>query len=253
MNTLNLATKNTTVLPTGEAYISQRKAAELLGVVSSTLSRFYSSNNVDTKQGVSAEMLSTASKYYAFKGKPEAQSVYSWLAEGGSIETISSHKYEEAPKRIKEKAGYVYIIQSGAFYKIGKALDVKARLKGLQCGNPVPLKLILSIKTDSPFGLEGSLHYKYRSQRGLGGWFTLSDGDLLEIQAIAEVIMNTLNLATKNTTDFTVLNNGGSPKKEAQPNDLFYYFQAMGEPVKYSRSQLHSFGFSDRMIAQRSI
>ena len=191
MNILNLATKNTTdftVLDSGEAYISQRKAAELLGVNPNTFMKWVRQHavNVDTKQGVSAELLSSASKYYAFKGKPEAQSVYSWLAEGGSIETISSHKYEEAPKRIKEKAGYVYIIQSGAFYKIGKALNVKARLKGLQCGNPLPLKLILSIKTESPFGLEGSLHYKYRSQRGLGEWFTLSDEDLLEIQAIGD-------------------------------------------------------------------
>ena len=60
MTNKNLATKNTTdftVLDSGEAYISQRKAAELLGVVSSTLSRFYSSNNIDVKQGVSAENL----------------------------------------------------------------------------------------------------------------------------------------------------------------------------------------------------
>ena len=60
MTNKNLATKNTTdftVLPTGEAYISQRKAVELCGVVVSTLNDYFRTKNIDVKQGVSAENL----------------------------------------------------------------------------------------------------------------------------------------------------------------------------------------------------
>lgn len=69
---LNLATKNQndfTILDTGEAFISQRKTAELCGVALSTLQHFFRSNNIDVKQGVTPDSLQKAVTHYAGKGR----------------------------------------------------------------------------------------------------------------------------------------------------------------------------------------
>ena len=77
MNTLNLATKNTTdftVLPTGEAYISFRKATDLTGIARSTLQ--IGTVNSDTSQGLTADMLQESVQRFAFKGNEIAQESY---------------------------------------------------------------------------------------------------------------------------------------------------------------------------------
>ena len=68
-------TKEVTVnASTGEAYISQRKAAELLGIGQSTLSEFLTRSCVsNTKQGVSSEAFELAITYYALDSKATTQ------------------------------------------------------------------------------------------------------------------------------------------------------------------------------------
>ena len=74
MNTLNLATKNTTdfrVLNNGEAFISQRKAADLLGVSHQAIGQKViglQPNYIKCK-GLDAEMLHLACTHYAFDAK----------------------------------------------------------------------------------------------------------------------------------------------------------------------------------------
>ena len=69
----NLATKNTndfTVTESGEAFISQRKAAELLGVDEKSIRNFLkSAHNHDVNQGVSAENLQKSATHYALFSK----------------------------------------------------------------------------------------------------------------------------------------------------------------------------------------
>ena len=69
----NLATKNTNdfcVTDTGEAFISQRKAAELLGVDEKSIRNFLkSAHNHDVNQGVSAENLQKSATHYALFSK----------------------------------------------------------------------------------------------------------------------------------------------------------------------------------------
>lgn len=69
----NLATKNIndfTILTNGEAFISQRKAAELCGMANTTIQSFIKSRaaNVDTKQGLTPDLLQKVVQYYAYKG-----------------------------------------------------------------------------------------------------------------------------------------------------------------------------------------
>ena len=77
MTNKNLATKNIndfTVLPTGDAYISQRKAAELCGVNKTNIQKYTAKD--DTKQGLNYDLLEKSIRYYAFKGNEIAQESY---------------------------------------------------------------------------------------------------------------------------------------------------------------------------------
>ena len=64
----------------------------------------------------------------------------------------------------------VYFIQSGSDgpIKIGTAVDPRERLRKLQMGSPVRLRLLAIAQG---VGLEKRLHRQFRDLRGLGEWF----------------------------------------------------------------------------------
>jgi len=66
---------------------------------------------------------------------------------------------------------YVYFIQAYAdgLIKIGFSNDPYKRLAILQCGSPVPLRLIATIAAD--ISLESALHKKFKHLRQHGEWF----------------------------------------------------------------------------------
>lgn len=76
---------------------------------------------------------------------------------------------------------FVYVIraQGDDPIKIGRAIDVRKRVAGLQTGNPRPLELLYVLPGDSE--LEWQLHYRLRHCLMLGEWFA---GD--EIPAFLE-------------------------------------------------------------------
>ena len=64
-----------------------------------------------------------------------------------------------------------YFISNGIYVKIGKTQDVAARLKSLQTGSPVPLRLLGYVSGDR----EQEFHHKYANHRLRGEWFSLPD------------------------------------------------------------------------------
>jgi hypothetical protein len=57
--------------------------------------------------------------------------------------------------------------------KIGSSNDVRARLNDLQCGSPVPLRVI-GIAKSGGVDLEYSLHSEFAGSRAHGEWFKVS-------------------------------------------------------------------------------
>ena len=85
----NLATKNAndfTIDENGEAFISQRKLAELIGVNPNTLMSHIRSThpNTNTLNGLSAHVFSKTTHYYAYKGYKDAQILADKLSESGA-------------------------------------------------------------------------------------------------------------------------------------------------------------------------
>jgi hypothetical protein len=79
--------------------------------------------------------------------------------------------------------GYIYLIYDSyqEAFKIGVTKgDVKKRLKKLQTGNPMELRLIYKYKTEYPYRLETMLHNHYKNHQILNEWYGgIDEGDFI--------------------------------------------------------------------------
>ena len=75
---------------------------------------------------------------------------------------------------------YVYVIQEDkpskkAPVKIGVAIDVEERWRGLQTGNPRLLKLVATfgpMTREGAYEMESAMHHRFRKQNLRGEWFS---------------------------------------------------------------------------------
>jgi hypothetical protein len=74
--------------------------------------------------------------------------------------------------------GFVYLMKSGKFYKIGRSNDADRRAYELRIILPEKLEVIHKIKTDDPIGIEEYWHKRFRDKRKSGEWFELTRQDI---------------------------------------------------------------------------
>ena len=74
--------------------------------------------------------------------------------------------------------GYVYLMKSGRYYKIGKTNHVGRREREVMVQMPEALKTVHSIITDDPAGIEDYSHRRFAGKRKNGEWFDLSPEDI---------------------------------------------------------------------------
>jgi hypothetical protein len=74
--------------------------------------------------------------------------------------------------------GYVYLMKAGRFYKIGRTNALGRRERELAIQLPEAAKVVHSIKTDDPVGIEGYWHRRFQDRRKNGEWFELTAQDL---------------------------------------------------------------------------
>lgn len=80
---------------------------------------------------------------------------------------------------------FIHQVERGQWLmKIGRAADIRRRLRALQTGNPKELKLVGWIVSENDAQTERSLHRKYTRVNVGGEWFALQPADILgDLQA----------------------------------------------------------------------
>ena len=86
------------------------------------------------------------------------------------------HEFQSQESSIE--FGYVYLMKSGCFYKIGSSKNVERRNYEIGIKLPENLNIIHKIKTDDPSGIENYWHNRFKEKRKQGEWFDLSNEDL---------------------------------------------------------------------------
>jgi len=77
-----------------------------------------------------------------------------------------------------KEVGYVYLLLFGSEYKIGSSNNVERRFREIKTQMPYEGKIIHSIETGDPDGIEAYWHNYFRDKRLKGEWFKLMPSDV---------------------------------------------------------------------------
>ena len=92
---------------------------------------------------------------------------------------IEQQRYNQIEKETKTKRGYIYLIRSKNLYKIGRALQLKERIKIYKTENPFGVKVVFQKEVDDYVGKEVKLLEKFQEKRAKGKeWFKLNQEDV---------------------------------------------------------------------------
>lgn len=128
---------------------------------------------------------STLAKHYPAKDDMIA-ALRAWIAERDDFDDIAALLPEDEPSASpiarpvvgKSEDGFVYLIKSGEFYKVGRSDDAERRFKQISIALPDKAELFHMIRTDDPPGIEAYWHRRFADRRANGEWFKLSASDI---------------------------------------------------------------------------
>jgi hypothetical protein len=92
--------------------------------------------------------------------------------------TDGSPVLRDAPAETPEEFGFVYLMKSGRYYKVGRSNAAGRREYELAIQLPERAVTVHLIRTDDPVGIEAYWHKRFDSKRKNGEWFDLDRADV---------------------------------------------------------------------------
>ena len=87
--------------------------------------------------------------------------------------------------------GYIYLIESGGFVKIGRTNNPKNRIKNYVTENPNPQKILLVFPVSNPEVVEREVHKGFTEDRHRGEWFVPPNGDVEDMTLLVRDYLQT--------------------------------------------------------------
>jgi Superinfection immunity protein/Meiotically up-regulated gene 113 len=83
---------------------------------------------------------------------------------------------------VRDRLGWIYMLQAGNCFKIGKATKLDRRIYQLKIQLPYKVELVHAIQTDDIDHAEQHWHMRFESKRMNGEWFELTANDVREFK-----------------------------------------------------------------------
>lgn len=113
-------------------------------------------------------------------GKGEMADVIDYCGQRLIREQKSGPRKAESKLGIK---GYVYLMHSGKYYRIGRSNHVGRREYQHSLKLPETISTVHSIATDDPVGIEAYWHKRFQPKKAKGDWFSLNAEDVRAFKA----------------------------------------------------------------------
>ncbi|MBI1348491.1 GIY-YIG nuclease family protein [bacterium] len=91
---------------------------------------------------------------------------------------LATRTTPDEPEEIEPSLGYVYLLQAGKYFKIGRTNSLGRREYEIGLQLPERAKTVHVIETDDPVGIESYWHRRFAECRKNGEWFELKSTDV---------------------------------------------------------------------------
>ena len=103
-----------------------------------------------------------------------------WEEQMHNMEEANKLSHNDLKTKIK---GYIYLLKSRNLYKIGRAKDIRNRIKTYKTENPFGIEVIFQKKVNDYVGVETKLLKKFKDKQIRGEWFELDKKDIQKIES----------------------------------------------------------------------